>query len=128
MGSGQGSFQTVSAIDPDRPATPAENALIWDIPSRTDPHVTYKVELDSYSGNGECPCDDFAMRFQKLLCRRITPQQALDQGLVKLRPKQHPEDALRCWHIVDARRRLNDHLIEAFSNAQKIHSPQKKSA
>lgn len=72
---------------------------VW---SRTRPGVKYLVQLDSYNFNGICQCEAFQFNLAALLRRGITPAAAVDQGLVKMKERQRPEDALRCPHIVDA--------------------------
>lgn len=95
-----------------------DDALSWLVPSRTRPSEIHKVELGDYAGAGRCSCMDFQTRFEPLLARMVTPERALAEGLVKLRDYQlSPEDALSCWHIIEARRRLAHHVIKAFKTA-----------
>jgi hypothetical protein len=84
-----------------RPRT-YDHALRYWVASFTRRDREYLVQLDSYGGNGECQCEDFACRFGPLLKRCITPEQAIEGDLVDLRDPKRPQDALRCAHIVDA--------------------------
>ena len=94
------------------------------VPSESDPHVSYVVELDSYSGNGECTCTHFECRLRPLLAQQVTADQAVNRRLVKLKPGQRDSDALRCKHIIDARDQLATATIRAISHAEKAHPPQ----
>lgn len=108
-------------------AAPAElydDALRWIIPSDSDPHGSHVVELDSFNGNGECTCEDFNMRFRPLLSRRVTPEQALQAGLVKQRTNQRAEDVLRCKHIISAQKQFACAAIKSLSKAKKASEKQ----
>lgn len=113
-------------LDHADPASVYDCALRFTMPSRTRPGVTQLVELDSYGCNGECSCEDFSIRFRKILAQGITPAEALARGLVTLkrkkRPDKHPDDALRCDHIVDAYRQFAVMACRSLSHA-KTHSP-----
>lgn len=113
-------------LDPPPRATPYDACLRWKVKSRTDPHVEYAVELDSYSCNGECVCDDFNFNRRPHLARGLTPEQALTLGLMKLKPfhRDDPANALRCFHIMQGRDMFADHAIKSFAAAQKAHPPQ----
>jgi hypothetical protein len=106
--------------------TPATPAVHWDGPlrltvaSESRAHETYLVELDSFAGNGECVCEHFTCRLRPLLELRFTAAQAIEAAQVRLRPGQHPEDALRCKHIINARRVFCDRAISATAAAIKI--------
>lgn len=111
-----------AAVDPMPVAQPYDDALRWKVSSRTDPHAEYVVELGSYNCNGECPCDDFQIRFRPLLARGLTPAQALRRGLVKQRDYQLTEDdVLKCWHIVEGYRRFGMQCARAFAKAKRAH-------
>lgn len=106
-------------------AVPHDHSLRYMVPSTRRPKdPPYLVQLDSYGGNGQCCCKHFLMRLEPLLARAVTPQQAVDEGLVKLKENRHVEDALRCEHILTARSQFCDAVIKAISDAQKIHSNQ----
>ena len=79
-----------------------DDALRWLIPSRTNPHESYVVELNDAPGYDVCQCMWFATTLGPLLARGITPQQAVAEGLVKLKKGERVEDALKCWHIREA--------------------------
>ena len=111
------------ALDPPSPAVVYDHPLRYLIPSRTNPHDSYVCELDSYSGNGECACPDFLIHFAPLLSRQITTEQALAQKLVKLRENQRPADALRCFHLVEARSQFADDVIHAMAKKEKHDDP-----
>lgn len=87
----------------------------YHVPSSTRAHTTYLVELTDYSRNGSCQCEHFMTRLGPLLARRITPAQAIDQKLVKIKKGSHPEDALRCQHIIAARRQFTDEVLLAIT-------------
>ncbi len=106
-------------------AIPFDNALRWHVPSRTDPHVVHLVELDDYFGNGRCDCQDFCFRLEPLLRRLVTPEQAVAQKLVRLKHGQREQDALRCWHAIEARSAFADLMIKSISNAAQTHTPEK---
>lgn len=116
----------MSAMDRPDPAEFYDTALRFLVPSESDPHVKYMVELDSYAGNGECDCPNFnfppkGMEFSKrdLCAKRVTPEQALAAGWVKLPKSGRIADALRCKHIVNGRDELATATIETLSR----HAP-----
>lgn len=108
-------------LDPPEPAEPFDDALRWIIPSRTNPHESYVVELDSYAGNGECQCKWFETQFRPLLSRRVTPADAVQAGMVRLKKGEAVEDALRCWHIKEAQKRFACAMVGALAAARKAH-------
>lgn len=91
-----------------------DHPLRWHVASHSKRGKTYLVQLDSYDFNGECQCEDFAIRFEALLKRGITAQQAIEGGLVELRDEGRPQDALRCKHIVDAAMEHSETLARAY--------------
>ena len=107
-------------IDDSEPAQPYDCALRWLIPSRSDPHVSYVVELDEPPGYSVCQCDDYAIRFGPLLAKGISPKQALQRGLVKQRCWQQADEVLKCWHILDAEKRLARSTIRAFRTSHQV--------
>lgn len=109
----------MSALEQMDPAQHYDHTLRFQVKSRTDPHVTYLCELDAYSGNGRCTCMDFATRKEPLLARRVTPEQAIEQKLVKMPKTGRISDALRCAHLIDARDQLASAVIRAISYAEK---------
>jgi hypothetical protein len=111
-----------SRIDDPAPAEPYDDALRWIIPSDSNPHESYVVELDSYKGNGECQCKWFECRMRPLLARGLTPEIAVAEGLIKLKADQRVEDALRCKHILDAQKRFACAMVGALSNVRKEHA------
>lgn len=113
-------------LDPPALPTPYDEALRFLVPSRTDPHTKYAVELDSYTCNGECVCDDFRFSMEPKLVRGYSGTRAFTEGLVKLRPFQRddPRNALRCYHIMQARDMFADHAIQSFTAAKKAHPSQ----
>lgn len=108
-------------IDEAAPAEAFDDVLRWIIPSDSDPHVSYVVELDSYAKNGECQCMWFETQFRPLLSRMLTPEQAVAGGLVKLKKGTRVEDALRCKHILDAQKRFACAMVGALSNMRKAN-------
>ena len=113
---------STQALDQADPAVPFDAPLRYHVKSRTAPHDTYLVGLSEYDGNGICQCIDFQVRFEPLLRRGITPEQALVEKLVKLRNSKgetkDPADALRCWHICWARRQFIDDVIAAMAKKE----------
>ncbi len=99
-----------------------DQALRWKVRSRSEPDDKHLVELDAYGLNGACDCTDFQTRFAPLLKRGITGRQAIEEKLVKLRTYQiEPEDALRCWHIIQGWRLFGMQCARAMSTAKRIH-------
>jgi len=111
---------SITRLDQPAPANLYDNALRFTIPSRSIGHETHMVDLDAYDMNGMCDCMHFAARLQPHLARNITPEQAIAQGLVKLKKNQRPEDALRCFHIIEAYHQFGQIAARAISNAKKI--------
>jgi hypothetical protein len=108
------------------PTAPAEadaydTAMRWHVESRTANSETYLVDISSYAGNGTCQCPDFKCRFEPILSRLITPEQALTEGLVHLRPYHfgQAKNVLRCAHIMRARGDFADAMIRALTAARK---------
>lgn len=83
-----------------------DNILRYLADSRSRTGVQHCVELDLYGGNGGCTCEDFTFRLEPIL----------RAGAV---PKDFEGDALRCAHIVAARRKLADDIIAAV-----VHKPE----
>src|SRR5437773_2897511 len=69
----------------------AGELLRFHVRSRTDSRVTYIVDLGAYNFCGCCVCSDFQFRKEP-----------------KLRVGAEPCDALRCWHLRQARNYLLD--------------------
>jgi hypothetical protein len=103
------------------PAKLYDNALRWEIPSDSDPHAVYVVELHGAPGFSVYTCKHFECRLGPLLARGVSPEQALAEGLVKLcYPGQRDEDALKCKHVLDAEKRFALAAIASLSRAQEI--------
>ena len=97
---------------------PAENSLRWWVRSRTS-KKEYLVDMGNYAGNGKCSCPDFEKHFEKFLARGVSPEQAVREGWVKMRPYQMGEDdGLRCWHLCRARSKVSFHLVEKILQTQ----------
>ena len=110
----------MTALDQMDPAEHYDATLRFTVRSRTDPHATYLCELDAYAGTGRCSCMDFVTRKEPLLAKRMTPEQAVEQKLVK-RPKSgRISDALRCAHLIDSRDQLASSVIRALVKAEKL--------
>lgn len=88
--------------------------LRYTVPSSEPGKSPYLVELDAYGGNGGCCCPDFTCRFEPILKKGISPSLALEQVLVKQRPGRHPDDVLRCRHILHARSQFCDDVLAAI--------------
>lgn len=100
-----------------RPRTVAINydsALRYMVPSARDPREKYLVELDAYNGAGRCCCMHYVTRCEPLIRRGISPRQAVEMGLIKLKENRFVENALRCQHIIIAREQFCDDIIAAI--------------
>jgi len=113
---------STQALDQADPAVPYDAPLRYHVRSRTRVHDTYLVGLSEYNGTGFCQCEDFVMRFEPLLRRGITTEQAVAEKLVKLTnakgETKDPADALRCFHICWARRQFTDDVIAAMAKKE----------
>ena len=89
------------------------------MPSRTNPHEHYLVDLTAYNGQGQCQCKHFECRLAPLLSRLVKPETAVAEGLVHLKPGQREEDALRCEHIMEARRTFTSDVLARIVERQK---------
>ncbi len=113
----------------DRPAQPHpfDCATTFKVPSDSRPHEEHQIELADYNANGTCSCESF-WKFNALLSRGYTPERALSEGLVTLKrkglPDKHPDDALRCKHIIEAYRQVGPICVRAISNAKKHQTDQ----
>jgi hypothetical protein len=120
----------MSGTNPHSPeeAEAFDTAMRWHVTSRTNSAETYLVDIGAYSGSGRCVCPDFACRFEPILSRLITAEQAVAQGLVNLRPYHfgEPKNALRCAHIMRARGDFADAMIAAMvkARAAQVHRPE----
>jgi hypothetical protein len=110
---------STTQLDQPDPANVYDCALRLTVASSSRPHETHLVDLDCYSMNGRCDCEHFTCRLEPLLARQITPEQAVAQGLVKLKKDQRTEDVLRCKHIVEAYRQFACVAARALSHAKK---------
>ena len=106
-----------------------DGMLRYTCTSRKDPNKKYVQELDAYNGNGMCSCPDFHFNLEKYLKRGLTGRQAFEQGLIKQLKPYHfrPDDALRCFHLMDARWDLLDSFVNGViklerERAAKIHA------
>lgn len=110
-------------LEPPDPAINYDEIFRFTIPSRSRAHETHVVDLDCYHLNGMCSCEHFQFNLQPLLARGVTAAQAIEQGLKKPKKDQHPDDVLRCNHIVDAWRQFSITAARAISNAKTKHTP-----
>ncbi len=118
----------MSALEQMDPAQFYDATLRFTVPSGSDPHATYLCELDSYSGNGECDCPNFVFppkgkpySKRDLCAKRVTPEDAVARGWVKMPKSGRASDALRCKHIVDSRDQLASAVIRALVKAEKLN-------
>lgn len=114
-------------IDDSEPAKLYDDALRWEIPSRSNPHEVHIVELNAQPGYSICTCMHFQCRLLPLLARGVTPEQAVAQGLVKLAPRQRTEDSLKCQHIYGpggAEHQLAQATIRSLSHARQKNTAQ----
>ena len=121
----------MSAAELDRSsgARTYDSTLRWHVPSHSNPHETYLVDLASFNGNGECQCKNFETRRRPFLVRGWTAARALEAGLpdvnvrkIELEPGQRPEDALRCKHIREVIPLYAQLFIDAQIAAEKAHA------
>lgn len=113
-------------VDEVAPAEPFDSALRWIIASDSNPHESYVVELHTPPGYSICSCMHFECRLKPILARGITPEEAVQQGLVVLKKGQRVENALKCKHICgpgSAEERLALATIRAFEHAKKTNTP-----
>lgn len=101
-------MMTTTQLDPAAPAEVYDEALRWLIPSRSNPHETYLVELCALPGYDVCQCLHFATKLGPLLARGITPERAVADGLVKIKKWERAEQALQCYHIREANYRFGE--------------------
>lgn len=97
--------------------------LRYMVPSARDPKEKHLVELDAYLGNGACVCMHFSCRCEPLLRRAISPREAVEKKLIKLKENRQVNDALRCEHILTARSQFVDDILDTIRNAQEKHTP-----
>jgi hypothetical protein len=120
---------STTQLEPADPAVNYDEIFRFTIPSRSRAHETHMVDLDCYNLNGMCSCENFQFKFGELLAKGYTPETALAEGLVTLKrkgkPDKHPDDALRCDHIVDAWRRFSIVAARAIHN-EKIRTTPKE--
>jgi hypothetical protein len=107
-----------------RPRTVAipHDRLRYRVPSARNPREQYLVDIASYNGNGACTCQHFLCRCEPLLRRRVSPKEAVEQNLIKLKVNRHVEDALRCEHCITARSQFVDDILQEISD----RTPQKE--
>jgi hypothetical protein len=91
-----------SRLDEPAPAECFDDALRWLIPSRTDPHEHYVVELNDAPGYDVCQCKWFVTTLGPILKLGISPEQAVAEGMVKIKKGERVSDALKCYHIKQA--------------------------
>lgn len=109
-----------SRLDEHAPAEVYDDALRWLIPSRTDPNVSYVVELNEAPGYDVCNCMHFQTKLGPLLARGISPETAVAEGLVKLKKDERVEDALKCFHIRDANYRYGVACKRVMCRARRV--------
>lgn len=97
------------------------------VPSSESGRSPYLVSLDAYNNHGSCSCPDFNCRFEPILKRGLSPSLALEQGLIKQRPGRHPDDSLRCRHILQARSQFCTDVLAAIKKETEIYAQKKKS-
>lgn len=95
-----------SRLDEPAPAEEFDDALRWLIPSRTDPLESYVVELNDAPGYDVCQCKWFVTTLGPILKLGISPEQAVAEGMVKIKKGERVEDALKCFHIREANYRF----------------------
>jgi hypothetical protein len=100
---------------------PAENydGIRYAVPSESTPHETYVVDLDAYNGAGRCSCQHFICRLEPLVAKFYTPERAVQEGLIKLKPGQKIETALRCKHLQSAREKFASDVLAAIAEKKR---------
>lgn len=115
-----------------------DHPLRYHVESAQRPHVTHLCELDLYRGNGKCSCEYFDFTLSGILAQGISPEDAVARGLIDLvkqnerrlkkgRQTKDVRDALRCDHLIEARRQHADDMIAAISQNETTHRTEKKS-
>lgn len=119
---------SIRRIDPLAKPEIYDSALRWLVPSDTDPHECYLVDLGSFRGNGECQCKNFEVARRPFIVRGKTPEWATENDLpdvnvpkIVLKEGQRVEDALRCKHIKNAILSYADLSIQAQSASEAAH-------
>lgn len=119
---------TVRQIEPLTKAVPYDSPLRWLVPSESDPHEAYLVDLGSFKGNGECQCVNFEVARRPFLVRGKSPEWAVENDLpgtkvkrIKLKAGERVSDALRCKHIRDAHYEYSETNIRAEAAAEAVH-------
>lgn len=108
-------------LDTPDPAVIYDCAMRFTIASQSRANETHMVDLDCYSLNGMCSCEHFQFNLQPCLAKGMNATQAIETGAIKLKRDQHPDDALRCKHIVEAYRQFAVVAARAISTAKQIH-------
>ena len=86
--------------------------LRYNVPSNSKPNEPpYLVDISDYDGNGSCCCQHFLCRCEPLLRRHVTPKEAVEKKLIKLKVNRHVCDALRCEHLITARAQFCDDVL-----------------
>jgi hypothetical protein len=92
--------------------TRQDDLLRYLVESRSRAGVTYVVELDLYELNGGCTCEHFNFRLEPMLKKGVTDAKNTD--------------ALRCAHIVAARRKLVDDIIAQVARNRDAPAPRQR--
>lgn len=82
-----------------RKVDPTRHPLCYYVQSSRAGHEPHQVNLGAHYGNGSCNCEHFLYRFADLAEHR-SPED-----------REANPDALRCDHIMEARRYLLDETI-----------------
>lgn len=110
---------TRSRIEEPVTAEVYDDILRWKIPSRTDPHENYVVELNEAPGYDVCQCKWFVTTLGPLLKLGYTPERALAEGLVKIKKCERVSDALRCFHVREARDQFAAACVRVMSKMKR---------
>lgn len=89
------------------------------VASRRPRVAPYLVDLLAYDRNGFCICKDFTCHMEPLIVRGITPLQAVAGEMINLPENVPVEDALRCFHIREARMKFADITLKHLYDDQK---------
>jgi len=104
-------------------ANPPEwhEGIRYRVPSATNPHETYLVDLTDYRGNGSCQCKDFDCRLRPFLSRLVEPAEAGRQ-MPEIRRGKDEADWLRCTHIIAARRKFTDEVLQRIAQKERTEA------
>lgn len=97
----------------------ADGVLRYFVPSKRNVAKKYLVDLTSFDGSGACSCPHFMCRLEPLLRRKVTPKQAREENLVRLKAGRQLHQIFQCDHILQAREQFCSDVIAAIMEQEK---------